>query len=40
MVLVGDGVTGEWKRLFGFPNPDRIVSIVNEMRARRESGGG
>jgi len=39
MVLVGDGVTGEWQRLFGFPNPDRIVSIVNEMRARRESGG-
>ncbi|MDH3758221.1 MAG: SCO family protein [Gammaproteobacteria bacterium] len=39
MVLIGDGRTGEWKRLFGFPNPDRIVSVVNEMRARRESGG-
>jgi len=40
MVLIGDGVTGEWKRLFGFPNPDRIVSIVIEMRARREADGG
>jgi len=39
MVLIGDGRTGEWKRLFGFPNPDRIASVVNEMRARRESGG-
>jgi len=39
MVLIGDGRTGEWKRLFGFPNPDRIVSVVNEMRARRDSGG-
>lgn len=36
MVLVGDGATGEWQRLFGFPNPDRIVSIVRDMQARRE----
>jgi protein SCO1/2 len=39
MVLIGDGRTGEWKRLFGFPNPDRIVNIVNDMRASRQSGG-
>ena len=39
MVLIGDGQTGEWKRLFGFPNPDRIVQIVNDMRERRKSGG-
>jgi protein SCO1/2 len=39
MVLIGDGRTGEWKRLFGFPNPDRIVQIVNDMRERRETGG-
>jgi protein SCO1/2 len=39
MVLIGDGRTGEWKRLFGFPNPDRIVQIVNDMRERREAGG-
>ena len=31
--------TGEWKRLFGFPNPDRIVRIVNELREQREAGG-
>ena len=39
MVLIGDGKTGEWKRLFGFPNPDRIVQIVNEFQERRETGG-
>ena len=39
MVLIGDPRTGEWKRLFGFPNPDRIVSIVNELRAQRKAGG-
>ena len=39
MVIVGDARTGEWKRLFGFPNPDRIVQIVNDMRERRKSGG-
>ena len=35
MVLIGDGKTGEWQRLFGFPNPDRIVKIVKDMQARR-----
>ena len=39
MVLVGDGRTGEWKRLFGFPNPDRIVQIVNDLRDQRKAGG-
>jgi protein SCO1/2 len=39
MVLIGDGRTGEWKRLFGFPNPDRIVKVVNEMKQRRAAGG-
>ncbi len=38
MVLIGDGQTGEWKRLFGFPNPDRIVQVVNDMRERRDAG--
>ena len=38
MVLIGDAQTGEWKRLFGFPNPDRIVRIVNELREQREAG--
>jgi protein SCO1/2 len=38
MVLIGDGRTGEWKRLFGFPNPDRIVQIVNDFREQRKAG--
>ncbi len=39
MVIVGDGRSGEWKRMFGFPNPDRIMKVVNEFRERREAGG-
>jgi protein SCO1/2 len=39
MVLIGDGRTGVWKRLFGFPNPDRIVQIVNDLRDQRRAGG-
>jgi hypothetical protein len=39
MVLVGDGRSGEWKRLFGFPNPDRIMQVVNELQDRRSGGG-
>ena len=39
MVLVGDGKTGEWKRLFGFPSPDRIMQVVNELQDRRQAGG-
>ena len=39
MVIVGDGRTGEWKRMFGFPNPDRIMKVVNEFQEQRETGG-
>jgi len=39
MVLIGDGRSGEWTRLFGFPNPDRIVQVVTELQQRREAGG-
>jgi protein SCO1/2 len=39
MVIVGDGRTGEWKRMFGFPNPDRIMKVVDEFRAKRQAGG-
>ncbi len=38
MVIVGDGNTGEWQRMFGFPNPDRIMGVVNEFRAKRQAG--
>jgi protein SCO1/2 len=40
MVLVGDGRTGEWKRLFGFPSPDRIMQLVDEFEHSRAAGGG
>jgi len=39
MVIVGDGRSGEWKRMFGFPNPDRIMKVVDEFRAKRQAGG-
>lgn len=39
MVLVGDGRSGEWKRLFGFPSPDRILEIVGDLRNKRAEGG-
>jgi len=37
MVIVGDGRSGQWKRLFGFPNPDRIMKLVDEFQQSRES---
>jgi protein SCO1/2 len=39
MVIVGDARTGEWKRMFGFPSPDRIMKLVDEFQQARESGG-
>jgi protein SCO1/2 len=39
MIIVGDGRTGEWKRMFGFPNPDRIMKVVEEFKAKRQAGG-
>lgn len=39
MVIVGDARTGEWKRMFGFPSPDRIMKLVDEFQKARESGG-
>jgi len=35
MVLVGDGLSGEWSRFFGFPNPDRLMEQVNTLQAAR-----
>jgi cytochrome oxidase Cu insertion factor (SCO1/SenC/PrrC family) len=35
MVLVGDGKTGRWVRINGFPDPKRILSVVDEMLASR-----
>ena len=35
MVLIGDGRSGEWTRLFGFPSPDRLMEQVNALQAAR-----
>ena len=40
MVLIGDGRGGEWSRLYGFPNPDRIVEQVNALQAARSVAAG
>jgi protein SCO1/2 len=40
MVLIGDGQSGQWSRLYGFPNPDRIVEQVNALRAARDAVSG
>jgi protein SCO1/2 len=40
MVLVGDGKTGEWSRFFGFPNADRIIEQVNNLKASRQDAAG
>jgi protein SCO1/2 len=34
-VLIGDGRSGEWTRLFGFPSPDRLMEQVNALQAAR-----
>ena len=36
MVLVGDVRTGQWKRFFGFPGPDKVVAAVQSLRAARQ----
>lgn len=35
MVLVGDGRTGKWTRLFGFPSPDSLMEQVKALQAAR-----
>ena len=35
MVLVGDGDSGQWKRLFGFPSPDKIIEEIGALAAAR-----
>lgn len=35
-VLVGDGRTGRWQRLYGFPSADKILAAMHELeKARR-----
>jgi protein SCO1/2 len=40
MALVGDGKTGVWKRYNGFPKPDQIVSLLDELKAARQNEAG
>lgn len=35
MVLVGDGKSGEWRRFYGFPNPDHVMREVEAFIAKR-----
>lgn len=35
MALIGDGRTGTWKRFNGFPEPEKIVALLDELKAAR-----
>jgi protein SCO1/2 len=39
MALIGDGLTGTWRRYNGFPEPEKIVAMMDELRAARNSHG-
>jgi protein SCO1/2 len=36
MALVGDGKTGTWKRYNGFPKPEQLLAMIDELKAARE----
>ena len=36
LVLVGDAVTGQWTRFFGFPDINKIIDAVDTTLASRE----
>ena len=38
MVLIGDARSGAWIRLFGFPDPDRILAKVEQLLEARVTG--
>jgi protein SCO1 len=35
MILVGDGKTGQWTRLYGFTDPETVMARVDELTAAR-----
>jgi protein SCO1/2 len=35
MAIVGDGKTGTWKRYFGFPHPELLMTMIDELKAAR-----
>jgi protein SCO1/2 len=36
-ILIGDARSGTWRRLYGFPSPERIVAVIDEFAADRGS---
>lgn len=36
MILVGDMQSGTWQRFFGFPGPDKILAVVEELQTARQ----
>jgi protein SCO1 len=39
MALVGDGKTGTWKRFNGFPRPEQLLAMIDDLLAARGEGG-
>ena len=35
MTMVGDGKTGMWKRHYGFIQPERLLTMIDELKALR-----
>ena len=36
MALIGDGKTGTWRRFSGFPMPQHLLAMIDELEAARE----
>jgi protein SCO1/2 len=36
MAIIGDGKTGTWKRFNGFPKPEHMLAMIDELKAARE----
>lgn len=37
VMLVGDSRSADWRRLYGFPDPERVVARVNELQQARNA---
>jgi protein SCO1/2 len=35
MTLIGDGKTGTWKRFNGYPGPEHLLTMIDELKAAR-----
>jgi hypothetical protein len=35
MAIVGDGKTGSWKRFNGYPKPEQLLAMIDELKAER-----